>query len=309
MFIGIDLGGINTAAGLVDDKGIIVEKRSLPTPKIPEEVADTIAKHVRDLIALSDGTVKYVGIGSPGIIDPDNGMIEYWSNLDFNNVLLGKMVEERTGFPVLLENDAACAALGEFRSGAGKGFRSLIAVTLGTGVGGGAVLDGKLYTGTNHASLEIGHMVIEHNGRLCTCGRRGCFETYCSATALIREARLAMDAYPDSLLWKLAGSKENVNGKTVFDAYEKNDPCAKKVVGEFIDYLGNGITSLINIFQPDVLCIGGGISGAGETLLSPLREIIDREDYAKACKVRTRIVKAELGNDAGIIGAALLGSY
>lgn len=309
MYIGIDLGGINTAAGLVDDSGNITEKRSVPTPRTPAEVADVIAEHVKKLLELSDGSVKYIGIGAPGIIDPEEGMIEYWSNLDFKKVPLGKMVEERTGMRVIIENDAACAALGEFKSGAGKGCNSLIAVTLGTGVGGGAVLDGKLYTGMNHASLEIGHLVVEHNGRQCTCGRKGCFETYCSATALIKEAQKAMDARHDSLLWKLAGSKDKVNGKMIFDAYAENDPAAKQVVDEFISYLGNGITSLVNIFQTDVICIGGGISGAGETLLSPVREIFDREDYAKTCKKRTRIVRAELGNDAGIIGAAMLGEH
>lgn len=307
MFIGIDLGGINTAAGLVDDSGKLIAKVSSPTPKSPDAVADVIAGHVKYLSGLSDGTVRYAGIGSPGIIDPESGMIEYWSNLDFREVPLGKMVEERVGLPVLMENDAACAALGEYTSGAGKGCRSLLAITLGTGVGGGAVLDGKLYTGSNHASLEIGHFVIEHNGRQCTCGRRGCFETYCSATALIREAKKAMDLAPESLLWKLAGTKDKVNGKTVFDAFEMNDPAAGKVVNEFISYLGCGITSLVNIFQTDVVCVGGGVAGAGETLLSPVREILDREDYARGCKKRARLVRAELGNDAGIIGAAMLG--
>ncbi|MCR5610254.1 MAG: ROK family protein [Clostridiales bacterium] len=307
MYIGIDLGGINTAAGLVSDSGEISSKRSVPTPRTPEAVADAIAEHVKNLLELSDGSVKYIGVGSPGAIDPGNGVIEYWANLGFNNVPLGRMIEERTGLPVIIENDAACAALGEFRSGAGKGVSSLLAVTLGTGVGGGAVLDGKLYTGINHASLEIGHLVIEHNGRPCTCGRKGCFEAYCSATALIKEARKAMDLCPDSLLWKLAGSKENVNGKVVFDAFEAEDPAAVKVVEEYISYLGCGITNLVNVFQPDVVCIGGGVSGAGETLLSPVRRILDSEDYARGCKKRARLVQAELGNDAGIIGAALLG--
>lgn len=308
MYIGIDLGGINTAAGLVNDNGEIVSRRSVPTPRTPEGVAEAIAGEVKSLLAESDGTVRSIGIGSPGIIDPENGVIDYWSNLDFRKVPLAAMVEERTGMPVLIENDASCAALGEYKGGAGRGVSSLLVITLGTGVGGGAVLDGKLYTGMNHAALEIGHFVLEHNGRECTCGRKGCFETYCSATALIREARKAMDLAPDSLLWKLAGSKDAVNGKIVFDAYEAKDPAASKVVSEFISYLGDGIASLVNIFQPDLVCVGGGVAGAGETLLGPVREIVNREDYARNCRKRSRIVRAVLGNDAGIIGAAFLGS-
>lgn len=306
MYIGIDLGGINLAAGLVNDSGEIISRRSVPTPKTPEAVAQAIAEHVWGLLADSDGSVKYIGIGSPGVIDPVNGVVEYWSNLDFHDVPIAEMVAKLTGIPVFVENDASCAALGEYKAGAGKGSRSMLVVTLGTGVGGGAVLDGKLYGGVNNAALEIGHFVIEHNGRLCTCGRRGCFEAYCSATALMKEARKAMDSAPDSVLWEYAGTKEAINGKLIFDAYAVKDPAAVKVVDEFISYLGDGITSLVNIFQPDVVCVGGGIAGAGETLLAPVREILDREDYARHCKKRTKLIKAMLGNDAGIIGAAML---
>jgi len=306
LYLGIDLGGINTAAGLVNDKGKIVARRSVPTPRTPEGVADAIAGHVKGLLEDADGSVTYIGLGSPGTIEPDIGMVEYWSNLDFHHVPLAQMITDRTGLPVLMENDAGCAALGEYIAGAGKGSQSMVVIRLGTGIGGGAVLNGKLYTGLNHAGLEVGHLVIEHNGRPCTCGRKGCFETYCSATALIREARKAMASSSDSILWSLAETPEKVNGKLIFDAYSQGDSTAAVVVNEFLSYLGDGVSSLVNIFQPEVFCIGGGLAGAGEAILSPVREILDREDYARSSSKRTRLVKARLGNDAGIIGAAML---
>ena len=278
MYLGIDLGGINVAAGLVNDHGKIVSRRSVPTPRTPDAVADAIC---------GKGTFTFEKIG----INDEFGQS-------------GKP-------PVLFEayglTDAGCAALGEYIAGAGRGSSSMVVITLGTGIGGGAVLNGKLYTGLNHAGLEVGHLAIEHGGRLCTCGRRGCFETYCSATALIREARRAMEQTPDSLLWTLAGGKEKVNGKLIFDAYGQGDPTARTVVEEFLSYLGDGVVSLVNIFQPEVFAIGGGLAGAGEAILGPVREILDREDYARGSSKRTRLVKAKLGNDAGIIGAAVLG--
>lgn len=308
-YIGIDLGGINTAAALVSENGDILQKRSVPTPRNPEDVADAIAEHIKALSEGESNIAPCVGIGAPGSIDPENGIIEYWSNLHFHDVPLTVMVKERTGYPAFMENDANCAALGEYVAGAGKGSRSLVVITLGTGIGGGAILNGQLYTGLNGAGLEVGHMVIDHGGRSCTCGRRGCFETYCSATALIREARSAMENDKSSLLWKLAEQPEVINGKLVFDAYTQGDVTAQTVVGEFLEYLGSGVTSLINVFQPEVFCIGGGLAGAGDAIMAPIRAVVDKETYAGNDKLRTRLVRAELGNDAGIIGAALLAKY
>ena len=307
MYLGIDLGGINVAAGLVSDTGEVVSHRSVPTPRTPNAVADAIADHVKNLLSKTGGTVEYIGLGAPGTIDPDTGVVEYWSNLDFHHVPLASMITERTGLPIRMENDAGCAALGEYIAGAGKGSSSMVVITLGTGIGGGAVLDGRLYTGLNHAGLEVGHLVVEHKGRQCTCGRRGCFETYCSATALIRETRKAMDSAPDSLLWTLAGSKEKINGKLIFEAYGRGDAAATATVEEFLEYLGDGVSSLVNIFQPEVFAIGGGLAGAGEAILDPVRRILNHEDYARESSKRTKLVKAKLGNDAGIIGAAMLG--
>ena len=234
------------------------------------------------------------------------GVVERAYNLGWDHVPVCRMLEERFHVPCRLSNDANCAALAEQVAGAAVGHDNVVLITLGTGVGGGAILNGKLYTGFNYAGMEIGHFVIEHGGRLCTCGRRGCFEAYCSATALIKRTRQVMEEDRTSRLWELAGSLEGVNGRTPFDAAAQGDPAAGKVIDEYVDYLGCGVASLVNIFQPEVICIGGGPSAQGETLMAPVRYILNREDYARNNLHRTRLVRAALGNDAGLIGAALL---
>ena len=309
-YLGIDLGGTNVAAAVVDREGTILGKVSLPTPRTgAEAVADQMAAAARaaaEKAGVPLEQVESVGIGSPGTIEPEQGLIRFWSNLNFVDVPLGGLMEARLHKKIYLENDANAAALGEYAAGAGKGSQSMVAITLGTGVGGGAVLNGKLYTGFNYAGMEVGHFVIEYGGRLCTCGRKGCFEAYCSATALIKRTREVMEEHPDSLLWQLAGSLEGVDGRTPFDAAAQGDAAAGKVIDEYVNYLGCGVASLVNIFQPDVFCIGGGPSAQGETLMAPVRYILNREDYARNSVRRTRLVRAALGNDAGIIGAALL---
>ena len=309
-YLGIDLGGTNVAAAVVDREGTILGKVSLPTPRTgAEAVADQMAAAARaaaEKAGVPLEQVESVGIGSPGTIEPEQGLIRFWSNLNFVDVPLGGLMEARLHKKIYLENDANAAALGEYAAGAGKGSQSMVAITLGTGVGGGAVLNGKLYTGFNYAGMEVGHFVIEYGGRLCTCGRKGCFEAYCSATALIKRTREVMEEHPDSLLWQLAGSLEGVDGRTPFDAAAQGDAAAGKVIDEYVNYLGCGVASLVNIFQPEVFCIGGGPSAQGETLMAPVRYILNREDYARNNLHRTRLVRASLGNDAGIIGAALL---
>ena len=309
-YLGIDLGGTNVAAAVVDREGTILGKVSLPTPRTgAEAVADQMAAAARaaaEKAGVSLEQVESVGIGSPGTIEPEQGLIRFWSNLNFVDVPLGRLMEARLHKKIYLENDANAAALGEYAAGAGKGSQSMVAITLGTGVGGGAVLNGKLYTGFNYAGMEVGHFVIEYGGRLCTCGRKGCFEAYCSATALIKRTREVMEEHPDSKLWELAGTLEAVNGRTPFDAAALGDAAAGMVIDEYVDYLGCGVASLVNIFQPEVFCIGGGPSAQGETLMAPVRYILNREDYARNSVHRTRLVQAALGNDAGIIGAALL---
>lgn len=314
-YLGIDLGGINIAAAVVSEAGEILGRGNIPTPRGAEAVADTMAAAARlaaEQAGVSWEELAAVGIGSPGTIDPQRGVVQYWSNLDFENVplvdLLRRHFPER--LPIYMENDANAAALGEYAVGAGRGSTSMVAITLGTGIGGGAVFNGKLYTGFNYAGMEVGHFVLEHGGRLCTCGRRGCFETYCSATALIRRTRDSMEQNPDSLLWKLAeGDLSKVNGRIPFEAAGMGDATAGQVVDEYIEYLGCGVASLVNIFQPEIFCIGGGISNQGETLMAPVRYILNREDYARNNAHRTRLMRAQLGNDAGIIGAALLPKF
>lgn len=309
-WIGVDLGGTNIAAAVVAEDGAILGRGGLPCPRGVEAVADAMARAVRMAAEDWGGGLEHidaVGVGSPGTIDPQRGMVELWSNLSFEHVPLAELLSQRLdGREVLLENDANVAALGEYAAGAGRGARSMVAITLGTGIGGGAVLDGKLYTGFNYAGMEVGHMSIAYDGPVCTCGRRGCFETLASATALVRQARSAMEEHRDSLLWRLAPTLEQVNGKVIFAALERGDAAARAVVDQYLNYLACGVVNLINVFQPEVLCIGGGISQAGDVILKPVQDILDREDYARNIPRRTRVTRAVLGNDAGLIGAAML---
>ncbi len=311
-YIGIDLGGTNVAAGLVDGGGSLLGQASVPTPRGAEEVADAIADAARQAVA--DAGVKVsdaqsVGLASAGSIDPERGVVVHAFNLGLDHVPLAQLISDRLGLPALLENDANAAALGEFVAGAGKGCRSLVAVTLGTGVGTGAVLDGRLFTGFNYAGMEGGHMVIRRGGRPCTCGRRGCWEAYASATGLILSTREAMAAHRDSVLWKLAPALERVNGKTAFDAAWGGDAAAQAVVEEYVSDLACGVVNLVNLLQPEVLCIGGGVSKQGEALLGPIRRVLDQEEFTRDGARRTRLCTARLGSEAGVIGAALVPEY
>lgn len=313
-YLGVDLGGTNIACAVVTREGDLLGKSSIPTalPDSPEAIACRIAECCRLAVEATGCTmdnILSVGIGTPGIANSRDGVVEYSCNLEFSNTPLSRLVADQLHKEVFLENDANAAALGEFVAGSGRGSNSLVAITLGTGVGGGVVMNHHLLTGFNFAGAEIGHFVMVQDGEPCTCGRRGCFEAYCSATALIRQTRRAMAAAPNSLMWREAGSLEAVSGRTAFDAMRLGDEAAAQVVDQYIRHLACGLTSIINIFQPEVLCVGGGICNEGETLLAPVREIFDREDYARDCKQRTSIVRATLGNDAGIIGAALLPLY
>lgn len=311
--IGIDLGGTNIAAGVVDEDMKIVAKSSVKTnlPRPAEEIADSIKEAVLLAVAESGITlsdIASVGIGTPGAVNSD-GVVEFSSNLGFNDTPLRRLVEERLKIETHIDNDANCAALGEQAAGCGENAGNFIAVTLGTGIGGGIILDGKQFSGINGAAGEIGHMVIEHEGIACPCGRIGCFEQYASATALVRQAKDALlrDRDHDSYMWKLTNDDiEMVDGKVVFDAAHKGDETALKVIDRFIEWLSCGVTNLINIFQPEILCIGGGIAAQGDFIIKPLTEKVERKRYTQHAKRQTKICAATLGNDAGIIGAALL---
>lgn len=311
--IGVDLGGTNISVGVVDEKFNIVGKGSVKTnaPRPAEEIFDDINKAIKlavDDAGITMDDISVVGVGTPGSVDNETGNIDFSNNLKFHKVPAQKMLEERTGKKCFFANDASCAALGELYAGAGEGKKNLVAVTLGTGVGSGIVIDGKVFRGANFAGGEIGHTVIVVNGEPCNCGRNGCWERYASATALISQTKKAMEDNPDSKMWNCAGNSiDNVNGRTAFDAMRMGDEAAKDVVDKYIYYVAVGVTNIINVFQPDVLCIGGGICNEGETLLAPIRKYVEEERYSKYAKKQTEICRAKLGNDAGIIGAAMLG--
>ncbi len=313
-YVGIDLGGTNIAAGVVNENYEIISKASTKTncPRPASEIAEDMAKTAIEAVKKADLTmdqIEWIGIGTPGIADNANGVIVYSNNLGFDNVPMAEYIHKYIDKPVYIENDANAAAYGEFVAGAAKGAVNAVCVTLGTGVGGGIIIDGKIYSGSNMAGAELGHTIIEVNGPQCTCGRKGCFEVYSSATGLIRMSREAMDADKNSVMWKLAEEKNGkVTARTSFDAMRAGDKSASEVVDKYIKYLAAGITNIINIFQPDVLCIGGGVCNEGDTLLLPVKELVNKEVYTRTLAKNTDIVIAKLGNDAGIIGAAFLGN-
>ena len=314
-YVGIDLGGTTVKAAVVNWEGKILSKAHLDCPRmegdeaIISRITDTV-KITLDQVGLTMDQISSVGIGTPGIANSETGIVEYSCNLGFKNTPLGPELSRRLGKDVLIENDAKVAVLGELYAGAGQGCRNLVVITLGTGIGGGVVIDNHLIKGFNQAGAELGHMVIVQNGEPCNCGRRGCWEAYASATALIRQTKAAMARYPDSLLWAEADyDLGKVDGRTAFSAMKKGDSAAAEVVHDYIGYLSTGLVNIVNIFQPEVLCVGGGISNQGEVLLAPVRKILEQEDYARNSSRQCRLVQAQLGNDAGVIGASMLWKY
>ena len=312
--IGIDLGGTNIVASIVDDDYNIIGTSKTPTnsPRSADEIFDDIADVCEEAVKTAGLTMEdidSVGMGTPGTVNQD-GVIEFANNLAFNNVPARTMLAKRINKPeekVFIENDANCAALGEAYAGCGNGAKDFVAVTLGTGVGSGVIIGGKIVNGVNYAGGECGHMVIVVDGEQCSCGRKGCWEAYASATALIRQTKKAMEEYPDSLMHKLAKEEGKVSGRTAFDAMRLGDIAGIKVVDDYIKYVACGLINIVNALQPEIICIGGGICNEGETLMKPLRRFVQSERYSIHSKIQTKIVKAELGNDAGVIGAALLG--
>lgn len=312
-YVGIDLGGTNIVAGVVDENYNIVAKASTKTncPRPAEEIADDMAKMALQAVEnakLSIDDVEWIGVGTPGIANSETGIIEYSNNLGFENTPMVEYIQKTIKKPVFIENDANAAAYGEFVAGAAKGANNAVCITLGTGVGGGIIIDGKIYAGSNFAGAEIGHTVIEVDGAQCSCGRKGCFEAYSSATGLIRMTNEAIALHPDCVMKKLADERGKVNARTAFDAMREGDEYAKAVIDKYIKYLAAGITNTINIFQPDILCIGGGVCNEGDPLLLPVKALVKQEVYTRNSKKNTEIVIAQLGNDAGIIGAAFLGN-
>ena len=313
-YIGIDLGGTNIVAGVVDEQYNILAKASTKTncPRPDREIARDMAKMAIQAVEnakLTMEQIEWIGIGTPGIANSRDGIIEYSNNQGYVNTPMVKYIQEDIDKPVFVENDANAAAYGEFVAGAAKGANNAVCITLGTGVGGGIIIDGKIYAGSNFAGAEIGHTVISVDGPQCTCGRKGCFEVFSSATGLIRMTKESMAKNPDSSMHKLVAERSGkVSARIAFDAMRMGDAAAKAVVDDYIKYLAAGITNTINTFQPDILCIGGGVCNEGDALLLPVKELVAKEVYTRNSKQNTQIVIAKLGNDAGIIGAAFLGN-
>ena len=310
-YIGIDIGGTNIACGIVNAQGEIVTKQSIKTEKHDyqtqvERIAELISSVISDS-QIPRESIKRIGVGCPGCCNQELGVVELAVNLDWYNVPLASDLEKLTGCNVFIDNDANAAAYGEFMVGAAKGANSAVVITLGTGVGAGIIVDGKLLYGANFAGGEIGHMVIRADGVPCNCGRCGCFEAYASATGLIRTTKAAMAQNPDSEMCRIAEQNGKVSARTAWLAAKSGDSAGKQVVDEYIRDLACGLTNVINIFQPDILCIGGGVCNERDNLLFPLKKLIAEQVFSRNSAVNTEIAICQLGNDAGIIGAAMLG--
>ena len=318
-YIGIDLGGTNIAAGIVDENYKIVRKASTPTnaERSADEITADIAALCKRLVEEEGITVDQIGsigIATPGTANCDTGEIIYANNLPFRHYPMQQKLSEMLGSAkrVYIENDANAAAKAESVAGAAKGSRYSVLITLGTGVGGGIIIDGKVYSGFNFAGAELGHTVIVKDGRQCTCGRRGCWETYSSATGLIRTTREKLEECRkdgrETLMEKMIGGDlDKISGKTAFKAMRSGDEVGAEVVEEYISYLTTGLVNIINIFQPNVLSIGGGISNEGDSLIELLHDRVFAETYSRDGTPQCELKIATLKNDAGIIGAAALG--
>ncbi len=310
--IGLDVGGTTLKAGVVDEQYRILGRAAIPTVTDRDSMflfddMATVCELAADDAGLTMTDIRSVGAGFPGTCNLDTGEMEYANNLGLSQVFPCEELSDRLGVPTFMENDANAAAWGEYLAGAGKGSENFLCLTLGTGVGGGAVIGGKLLRGFNFAGGEFGHTVIVADGEPCACGRRGCYEAYASVSALIRQTKRAMiDPNKETALWDVAESFNDVNGQTAFLAAAKGDAVAKEVVDTYLRYVGIGVVNFINIFQPDVLAIGGAISNEGETLIAPIREQVRIERYSKYAQKQCVICKATLGGDAGIVGCAFL---
>ena len=311
MYIGIDLGGTNIAAALVDSGGKISKRADarVITSGGAKTIIDGLVSVCDQLLGGKQVVPDSIGIGIPGTVDDAAGEVVFTPNLPLSKIAVTRELELTFGCPVRLGNDANCAALGEMFAGGAKGAKDVVFLTLGTGIGGGVIIDGKLITGVSGAASELGHMVIMTGGRHCGCGRQGCFETYASATGLARTAIEFIGAHKESVIWELCdGFAEKVDGRTVFDAFRLGDKAAQLIVERYVGHLGAGIINIINMLEPELICIGGGISNAWDCISEPINKLVDAEKFYRFSPDMpcTKIVKAELGNDAGIIGAALL---
>lgn len=309
--IGIDIGGTSIKGAVVNDTGKVLTRFAMDVNKNAsgeDEVnrfCDVMIKSINDY----DNSIKLegIGIGMPGILDMDKGVVITSPNLPkWNGLHISKLISKRMGLPVYINNDANVATLGEARFGSGKEYSNLIMLTLGTGVGGGIIIDNKLYDGNRHQGAELGHMVIRANGEKCGCGRRGCFEAYASATALIRDTKKEMDKCPDSLMHDVSKELGKINAKVVFEASRRGDKAAIRVMKRYVKYLSEGILNYCNIFRPEVVLLSGGVANEGDYLLDQVRRFLKNHSYGMKGSPKVELKVASLGYDSGKIGAACL---
>ena len=306
--IGIDLGGTKIAAGIIDENYALLSRAEVPTRASlgAKAVVADMAECVRMALAAAGKSLADcagAGIGSPGLCDTEKGSVRNAHNLGWYGVPVCEMLSGELGIPVKVDNDANCAALGEVVAGAAMGSRSALMVTLGTGVGGGIIINGEIYSGWQSLGGEIGHMCIVMDGERCSCGEKGCWEAYAASSALVRQAEKAASEHPESLLAADAGA---LDGKKIFAALNAGDAAVKAVVERYCAYVAVGIVNLVNAIYPQSIIIGGGISAVGETIIAPIREYIGEHFFASKRELMPAVVQAKLGNDAGIIGAAAL---
>ena len=312
VYIGIDVGGTTAKAGVVDEAGQILYKSSCKTgiERDFEDIAADMAELCRHIVRESGhemAEVAAVGVGIPGEQSPKTGLVAFCNNLGWVDVPLMQRLRDALGLPVYVDNDANVAALAESAFGASRDVKSSILITLGTGVGGGIVRDQRIHTGAHGVGGEIGHMVVVVDGEPCNCGHRGCWEKYASATAIIRMGRALMEEKPDcALARQMGGDAANLNAKAVLDLAKAGDADCAGIFETYVKYLCVGLANLINIYDPDMLVLGGGVAHAGDILLDAVRAALGDYVYCPALSW-ARVELARLGNDAGMIGAAMLG--
>ena len=311
-YVGIDLGGTNIKAGVVDSEGKMINKESIKTnaERPMEEIIHdmgTLVLTVIEKAGMKVSDIKAIGIGSPGTPDNIAGVLVYANNLPFNMAPMRKLIREVVDLPVYIDNDANCAGMAEAVAGAAKGCKDSVTITLGTGIGAGVIANGRIYSGFNQAGSEFGHTVLVSGGLQCSCGRKGCFEKYGAATALTRMTEEAANAHPESCLKDVIAEEGHPNAKAAFIAMRRGDEVAKQVIDEYTDYLADGLANAINTFMPEVLVIGGGVCNEGDPLLIPLQEKTMSRPYFGPGVKKTEIRLAQMGNDAGIVGAAMMG--
>lgn len=311
-YVGIDLGGTNIKAGVVDSDGVMLNKASIKTnaERSMEEIIYDMGKLALQVIKdanLKVSDINAIGIGSPGTPDNEAGVLVFANNLPFVMAPMRKLIREVVDLPVYIDNDANCAGMAEAVAGAAKGVKDSVTITLGTGIGAGVIVNGRIYSGFNQAGSEFGHTVLVSGGLQCSCGRKGCFERYGAASALTRMTEEAAKAHPESCLSDVIAEEGHPNAKAAFIAMRRGDEIAKQVIDEYTDYLADGLANAINTFMPEILVIGGGVCNEGDPLLIPLKEKTMSRPYFGPGVKKTEIRLAMMGNDAGIVGAAMMG--